>query len=123
MLAELQGREWRLLTLRVAGDERPLPGEVSATLRLQDGNNVGGVAFVNRFFGTLDVGSDGALTWGQAFGSTRMAGPPELMELEQTYLDGLLRTERMSIETGQLLLESNDGSVRFRFQALEALSQ
>jgi heat shock protein HslJ len=122
-VAELQGGEWRLLELTVAGIELPLPPEARATLQLQGDDKVGGVAFINRFFGPLHVTGDGTLGWGEAFGMTKMAGPPELMELEQAYLDALLQTDRLRLEAGQLILQSQDGAVLLRFEAVADANQ
>lgn len=120
---KVQGVEWRLETLRIDGSERALPAEAAATLQLQEDDSVNGVAFINRFFGKVEVAPDGGLTWGDAFGTTKMAGPPELMELEQIYLSALPMGESMRLEAGQLILESQDGTVRLQFQAVQESGQ
>jgi len=120
---QVQGQEWHLESLRVDGNEHTLLPRSRATLQFQDDGSVTGVAFINRFFGKGTVTADGALTWGDAFGATKMAGPPELMELEQLYLSALPKTRSVRLDAGQMLLESEDGTTRLQFRLLEEANQ
>jgi heat shock protein HslJ len=74
---------------------------VHATFGLQDGR-AGGKAPVNRYFGTIEQGPDGALRLGP-FGMTMMAGPPHAMAAEQAYLR-LLEQVRGLRREGELLV-------------------
>ena len=75
----------------------------------------GGAASINSYFGTANVHADGAIAWPAPFGSTRMAGPPELMDQEAAYLEALARTERWRLDGAGLVLESADGRTRLTF--------
>ena len=70
-----------------------------------------GRSFVNRYFGTANLAPEGQLRWTGALGSTKMAGPPDLMAREQDYLRSLGRVSRWRVEGRTLTLDSADGVV------------
>lgn len=71
-----------------------------------DSGQAAGFAGVNRFSGTYDLGAD-HLSFG-ALAATRMAGPPELMTLEQAYLEALSRVDGWRMRDGRLQLLAGD---------------
>lgn len=82
----------------------------------EDGRaQLSGMAGVNRFFGDYSFapgeGAIGGLTIGQ-LGSTRMAGPPEMMEFEAALLETLktARTVRRDGET--LVIDCAEAEIR-----------
>jgi len=76
---------------------------------------VSGSGSVNRFFGSMHIDSDGRIQWKKAFGSTRMAGPPEFMAQESLFLATLPRTERLSLEGIRLYASTVDGKTELVF--------
>ena len=91
-LSERRGIEHRLVKLTVAGEEIALPQKPAVTLTFLQDNRVAGVGPVNLFFGGYHLADDGTLHWagsgdelGSRFGSTMMAGPEDLMNLEKSF--------------------------------------
>jgi heat shock protein HslJ len=115
-LDKLADREWLLKTVTVDGQRVIMHVDATQTIRLSDGR-VTGYAGVNRFGGTYTFSPGGVLTWpGAGLVTTRMAGPPELMEKEQAYLKGLPKTTRAIVASAGLQLQSDDGSTVLVFE-------
>jgi len=77
------------------------------TLRLDaDSGQASGFAGVNDFGGSYELGAD-HLSFG-ALAATRMGGPPELMTLEQIYLEALSQVDGWRMRDGQLQLLAGD---------------
>lgn len=90
---------------RIAGFDLPADARLP-TLRLDaETAQASGFAGVNRFTGSYELDAEG-LSFGP-LASTRMAGPPEAMALEQVYLEALSRVDswRMRDERLELLAE------------------
>jgi heat shock protein HslJ len=51
----------------------------------------------------------------RAFATTKMAGPPELMQAEDTFLRALAGVERIEISAGALTLENAAKSIVLDF--------
>lgn len=100
--AEMTGA-WTL----VAIDGAPVAdvGKTPTVEILEDGS-VSGVGGVNRFQCRLEI-FDGRLSFGPA-AATKMAGPPEAMELESTYLARLGAVSSFALEDGTLRLWAGD---------------
>lgn len=100
--AELTGA-WTL----VAIDGTPVPDVgKTPTLEILEDGTVSGVGGVNRFRTQLEI-TDGGLSFGPA-AATKMAGPPEAMELESTYMARLEAVSSFAIEDGALRLWAAD---------------
>ena len=108
------GMQWILKEMVVDGSAYALTGEVPFIKFDADGK-VNGHASVNRFFGSVAIGADGKVTWPSPFGSTRMAGPGELMNQESAFLATLPKTENASIEKIFLTFGSLDGKSKLVF--------
>lgn len=90
---------------RIAGFDLPADAR-RPTLRLDaETAQASGFAGVNRFTGSYELDAEG-LSFGP-LASTRMAGPPEAMALEQVYLEALSRVDswRLRDERLDLLAE------------------
>jgi heat shock protein HslJ len=121
-LSERQGIEHRLVKLVVAGEEISLPARPVITLTFLEGNRVDGRGPVNRFFGGYHLADDGTLHWAgsdgiPAFGSTMMAGPEDLMNLEQTFFQALAAVNRLETRGSALVIESADKSTSMVLEA------
>jgi len=116
-LDKLADREWLLKTVTVDGQRVIMHVDATQTIRFGSDGRVTGYAGVNRFAGTYTFSPGGVLTWpGAGLVTTRMAGPPELMEKEQAYLKGLPKTTRAIVASAGLQLQSDDGSTVLVFE-------
>jgi len=102
----LVGPEWRLTRLVVGGKEIAiLPGS-APTLRFDGKGTAQGNATLNRYARGCEVLPSGTLRWsGPGIATTRMAGPPELMDQEDRFLAALDRAVRLRLEGNTLVLE------------------
>lgn len=116
---ELEDVHWRLVEYR--GNS----GEMTAVL---DGTTVdvkfvgdefGGTAGCNRYFGTYILGEANELTIGSEMGSTQMACPPEVMAQEQRYLALLGQIATVDRGDDHLSLQDSDSAILLRFVATE----
>ena len=108
--------EWVLEAMEGEALPDPLPrGASRPTLELGQDGRLSGVAGLNRFTGRLDPASwlKGGFEPGP-LATTRMAGPPEAMDLEQRFLGLLSRVDSFSLEDGALLLREG-GETLLRF--------
>lgn len=110
------GVEWVLQSWRIDGVEKPLVPGSMITVSFDPTGKVAGNASVNRFFGEFRFDQDGRMVWsGSSFGSTKMAGPPELMRQEQAFLQTLRRMTDFRAEGDELMLESGSGRTVLTF--------
>ncbi len=116
-----EGTEWSLVEL----EGRPLQERSEITLQVSEGDVVGGevagFAGINRYFGAVVRESDETVEFG-AMGSTRMAGPPELMDQEATYLRLLQESSSLQISGNELKLLRN-GEVVLVYRAIDRSAQ
>jgi heat shock protein HslJ len=99
---------WELYELRGV----PMEFDRPLTVQFEDGN-LQAFGGVNRMAGSFEL-AEGRLKVGP-LRATRMAGPPELMELEQTYADMLAAANGCQIENRELnLLDGGEVIARFR---------
>ena len=108
----LIGHEWRCTRI----GSRTLTEDRTPTLLMTDDGKASGFAGVNRWFGTYSV--DGSTLKFGMMGMTRMAGPPERMQLEQAYADALAAVTRWSVSSGRLQL-SEDNALVLEFTKAE----
>lgn len=107
---QLKGAPFQLESMRVNKEGVKLPVKPRPTVQFADANRVSGHAGVNRYSRTAEIGAGGTIRWTGAAISTRMAGPPELMELENKFLGALTETSRISLTGSTLTLRSADNS-------------
>lgn len=110
-LDKLIGRQWELKTITVDGSPVIMHVDATQLIRFGSDGKVTGFGGVNRYSGAYQLSPEGALSWpGPGLISTRMAGPPELMEKEKAFLNGLPKTTRAVVVGHALQLQSEDGS-------------
>ncbi len=107
--------EWRLIRMVENGAEVPLVAKSAVTLIFQGLDRVGGMASVNRYFGDYTLGPPGRITWHGTFGTTRMAGLPELMTQETRFLQILSKTTRARIDGHRLIFDDGGPSTILEF--------
>ena len=95
-MADLEGQEWLLVGSAV-------PEGLEITLAVTQGR-VAGQSACNRYFGSFTTGDmPGEISLGQ-IGSTRMACPPPVMELEDRYLQSLASVTGYGFLNGKLAM-------------------
>jgi heat shock protein HslJ len=113
---QICGREWRITEWRMGGESVALAPDSQITLRCDAKLRVSGNATINRYFAQLSIDDAGLVFWpGPGFGVTKMAGPPELMDQEQRYLQALGSINGMALLHGTLMLTGNAGDTRLVF--------
>lgn len=108
--------EWHLHSLKTDNRTIELIADTKNTFSCNENGKVAGVATINRYFGSFRFGEDGNIIWNKAFGMTRMAGPPNLMEQEAKFMQALPRTSRIYLEKEKLILTSADQSTVLEFK-------
>ncbi len=104
-LADMAGREWALTHL---SRDETIPTGIEITLRLEEGR-LAGRGGCNRYFAGITEGERlGVLSIGPV-GSTRMACPAEVMEVESRYLRALEGTIGYENQPGRLVLTYREG--------------
>lgn len=98
--ASLLDTRWVLASLSGGTITAPAP-----TLAFEEEGRVHGSSGVNRFGGDCTI--DGTQIRFGSLMSTKMAGPPERMELERRYLEVLAEVDRWSIVEGRLELSAS----------------
>lgn len=106
---DVQERTWRLVELEgraIASEERP-------TIQFLADGALSGNAGVNAFFGTWTRSGESGIAFTK-LGSTRRAGPPDLMEQETRMLSDLGLIDAWRV-TGENLELSREGRILLRF--------
>ncbi len=101
---------WRLKGMTIAGENVPLIDNSEISISIDPYGKFSGLATINLFFGTLQFHDDGTIGWPPPFGSTKMAGPQNMMEQEDRFLNALPLAEFLYFRGGKLWMESSDGS-------------
>lgn len=116
-LRALPGTRWRGLGVN-NGHQAVVTTEATARLTVAFGadGRASGHTGVNRFSAAYEAAGR-ALSFGSA-ATTRMAGPPEAMRLEQQFLAALGRVARWEADGDQLVLRDADGATQLTFSPL-----
>lgn len=109
----MTSQRWRLIELGGA----PIALASNVALEFEGLDRVSGHSGINQYMGTFQHIAPNALHFG-SLASTRMAGPPEAMELEQAYLKALAAVDAARLTEGRLEL-LHQGEVAMRFEAAE----
>ncbi len=115
-IKDITGVEWHLKKMITDRKSIPLLVDTKNTFSCDEDGKVAGVASLNRYFGNFTLKEEGEITWSKAFGMTRMAGPPDLMEQEARFMQALPQTSRIYLKGSQLILASEDKSTWLEFQ-------
>ena len=86
-LNHIIGMQWILKSMKENGQDYPLAGE-NPFIKFESDGKVSGFASINRYFGSVQVDGEGNLRW-SPFGSTKMAGPENLMKQEDIFLEAI----------------------------------
>ncbi len=116
---DISGIEWHLTKMKMADKSISLIENSKTTFSCDEDGKVAGVASINRYFGNFNLKENGDIVWNQAFGMTRMAGPPELMEQEAAFMHALPQTARMYVKASKLILISKDKSTTLEFAKID----
>jgi len=112
----LYQREWNLKTLAVDGSQVVMDVDARISIRFEPDGKVTGFGAVNRFIGSYSLNAEGLLGWGKAgYASARRTGPPELMEKERAFLNGLGKTTAAILARHTLQLQSDDSTTVLMF--------
>lgn len=103
-LVDLGGVEWSLTHFDW---NEPAPTGLAITLTVEDGQ-ITGSSGCNRYFAGIEESQPGSVTV-SAIGSTRMACPEEVMEIESRYLEALDGVTKYSFLAGRLALSYQSG--------------
>lgn len=115
-LQALANQDLLLTRLTVKGQDVALPDQRPMTLRFVEAGRIAGKGPVNRFTGGYELSGDGRVTWPAAgLAGTRMAGPPDAMELEQSFFNALPATSALQTSPGGVQFRSQDGRTRVEF--------
>ena len=115
-LLRKQATEYKLARFTYEGRDVKLPEKPALTVTLIAPERVAGFAGVNRYFGAFRIGGQERIYWQTpGFGATVMAGPQELMDLEQLFLQALARTMYLRIDSSGIRFETHDGAIRLEF--------
>ena len=107
-------REWTLVQLRDSAGDAALVPDSKVSLQFMEEGRVGGRSSINQFGGTVELLSDGRISW-SALTSTLMAGPPELMVQERRYVAALESSRRFRLDNDRLTLTDSIGRVELQF--------
>lgn len=113
-IASLAGQTWTCVTLDGAAVTATRP----PTITFDGAGRVNGFSGVNRFGGSVESAEAGELHFGQMM-STKMAGPPEQMALESSFLSAITRADRyMVIDTELIFSAGKTMLVQFKSEPL-----
>ena len=111
----LRGTDWRCAWISVDGRVITPDASDAPTLRIDPPANATGRGGVNRFGGPAELPAGEPAAAGMigfpAIASTKMAGPPERMELERAYFAALRAARRFEIKGDELTLHGEAGAV------------
>ena len=110
---EICNRQWIARKIVFNGNEKK-PFEKAPFLEFNIKGRIAGFASVNRFFGNIKIDADGNVKI-SPLGSTRMAGPPELMNQEMEFLSIMQKTAKLYTTGNDLHAETKDKSGRIVF--------
>jgi heat shock protein HslJ len=111
-IGSLTGDDWRLVRWKADGKPVALADGAQITLAVAPDGGVSGNASVNRYLGKMTLTDAGKVSWGgPGFATTRMAGPPPLMDQEQRYLAALAKVDHAWLEGRKLTLTGGQAVV------------
>ena len=114
-IINLNETSWELLQITKRGKEQLIPQDANITINFAD-NKINGNSGVNSYFGGYKIKNNSILTANAA--TTLMAGPEELMKIEQRFLETLQNSPRITYSNTTLSLRNKNGEI-WTFQKLD----
>ena len=114
-IINLNETSWELLQITKRGKEQLIPQNANITINFAD-NKINGNSGVNSYFGGYKIKNNSILTANAA--TTLMAGPEELMKIEQRFLETLQNSPRITYSNTTLSLRNKNGEI-WTFQKLD----
>lgn len=115
-VADVFGKPLILTSLVTDGQPHPIPTKPRLNITINSNGTCSGFSGVNRFFGRFRIEDDGAVNAGP-FGSTMMAGPAELMDLETAFHKTFGSVKRIEIMGKTVNLLDSTGATVLVFEA------
>ena len=97
------------------GTELELPGNPKLTMILTADARVSGKSAVNSYMGSFKLLPDEGIEFGRNLASTMMAGPPELMKLEDSYYSALAAVQRVNVSANSVRFTNDSKTVVLEF--------
>ena len=116
-ISQIVGVRWTLQKMTLNGNEYDLAGD-RPYIEFSNNGQVSGFASINRCSGSMQLDDQGRARW-SPLASTRMAGPPELMQQESIFLEALQSVQRLSLEGIHLHGQSEEDQVELVFRVTE----
>ncbi len=116
-LSRITDRQWVLRMMIIDGKEHPLTGD-RPFVKFSHDSKVSGFASINRFSGSIQWDDQGKIKWPPML-STMMAGPPDLMNQEDTFLKALQSVRGLSLDGMHLRAQGKDEQVELVFYVPE----
>lgn len=107
-IINLNETSWELSQIIKRGKEQLIPQNANITINFAD-NKINGHSGVNNYFGGYKIKNNSILTANAA--TTLMAGPEELMKIEQRFLEILQNSPRITYKNETLSLRSKNGEI------------
>ena len=106
------GSKWEMRLLRINGQAVPIDQPQEFTFLCNSGGEAMGKSGINTYRGAMQITTNGQILWDTgSFASTKMAGPPQVMEQETRYLGALASTTQAFVKSGggRLILRDASG--------------
>lgn len=114
----LVGTEWEATAYNNGkGALQSLDADSRITALFADDGSLSGNASVNQYMTEYTVSGENTMAIGAAIGTTKMAGPENLMAQEAAYLDALPQTATYAIDGSELWLRDADGAALAHYVA------
>ena len=114
-IINLNETSWELLQITKRGKEQQIPKNANITINFAD-NKINGNSGINSYFGDYKIKNNSILTANAV--TTLMAGPEELMKIEQRFLEILQNSPRITYSNTTLSLRNKNGEI-WTFQKLD----
>ena len=114
-IINLNETSWELSQIIKRGKEQEFPQNANITINFAD-NKINGNSGVNSYFGDYKIKNNSILNANAA--TTLMAGPEELMKIEQRFLETLQNSPRITYSNTTLSLRNKNGEI-WTFQKLD----
>jgi heat shock protein HslJ len=115
-LAAVKDTKFLLVRMVVNSSDLALDPNSPITLLLAADGHASGSAAINRYHGGYTLSDDGNFALTGPLATTRMAGPPELMALEDSFLKALGTVTALQPAEGGAALWNDDRSVLLEFR-------